>query len=70
LKQTTKEERLVLWKPKISFKPGKNYVKCSHVDVPPLLCPQKFSALFVGHASTFIFATQKKRLLWFPYLQA
>jgi len=31
LKQTKKNERLVLWRPKISYKPGNNFVKCSHL---------------------------------------
>jgi len=31
LKQTTKNERLVPWKPKILCKPGNNFVKCSHL---------------------------------------
>ena len=52
MKQTTKDESLVQWKRKISCKPGKNFVKCSHLNVPPLPCSQNCSALFVGLASS------------------
>jgi len=31
LKQTTKNEKLVLWRPKISCEPSNNFVKCSHL---------------------------------------
>jgi len=63
LKQTTKDERLVLWKPKISRKPEKNFVKYSHLNAPHLLCPQNCSVLFVGRASTFIICRPTTPLL-------
>jgi len=52
LKQTTKNERLVLWRPKILYKAGNNFVKCSHSKFSSFLCPQNSSsASFLGHAS-------------------
>jgi len=54
LKQMTKGDRLNPWKYKISCKPAQTFVKCSHLNLPPFFCPQNRSALFVGHASTFI----------------
>jgi len=38
-KQMTKDERLNPWKPKISCKPAQSFVRCSHLNLPPFLCP-------------------------------
>jgi len=63
MKQTTKDEMLmVLWKLKLPCKPGKNFVKFSHLNLPPFLCPQNCSALFVDRASTFIICHHIKPL--------
>jgi len=35
---------------------GKNFVKYSHLNLPPFLCPQNCSALFVGRAIGLSFA--------------
>ena len=71
MKQTTKDERLVILpRPKISCKPRKKFVKCSHLNLPPFFCPQDCSALFVSPASTFIIFRPIKLLLWFAYLRA
>jgi len=43
-----------------------NFLKC----LPPFLCPQNCSALFVGRASAFIICSPIKFLLWFAYLRA
>jgi len=46
------------------------FVKCSHLNFPPFLCPHNYSALFVGRTSTFIICRPTKLLLWFAYLRA
>jgi len=66
LKQMTKDERLNLWKPKISRKPAQNFMKC----LPPFLSPQSCFALFVGRANTFIKCLRTKLSLDFAYLRA
>jgi len=49
-----KIKRMNPWKPKTLCRPAQNFVKCSHLNVPPLICPQNCFAVFVGSASTFI----------------
>jgi len=63
-----KRQRMRGWScgSQISCKPGKIFVKCSHLKWPALLCPQNFSALFVGRASTFVICFPTTLLLWFP----
>ena len=60
-KQMAKDESLNPCKPKISSKPVQNFVKCSHLNLPPFLCPRNCPALFVGCASTFIICRPTKR---------
>jgi len=60
MKQMTKDERLNPWKPKLSCKPAQNFLKCSHLNLPPFPCPQNCSSLFVGQASAFIICRPAK----------
>ena len=69
-KQMAKDESLNPCKPKISSKPVQNFVKCSHLNLPPFLCPRNYPALFVGCARTFIICRPTKRSLCFAYLRA
>jgi len=66
----TKDEMLNPWKSKISCKPAQNFVKCSHLNLPPVLSPQNCSLLFVGRATTFIICRPAKLSLHFAYLRA
>jgi len=69
LKQMIKDENLNLRKSKITCKPAQTFVKCSHLHLPPSLCPQNCSALFVGRTSNFIMCSPTKPRLCFAYLQ-
>jgi len=69
LKQMIKDENLNLRKSKITCKPVQTFVKCSHLHLPPSLCPQNCSALFVGRTSNFIICSPTKPQLCFAYLQ-
>jgi len=64
-----KDERLNPWKPKISCEAAQNFVKCSYLNLPPFLCPQNCSALFVDRASTYIICRPTKLSLCFAYLR-
>jgi len=66
LKQTTKDERMNPWRPKISRKPAQNLFA---LKLPPFFV-QNGSALFVGCASTFITCRPAKPSLCFVYLRA
>ena len=65
-----KDERMNLCKPKISSKPVQNFMKCSHLNLPPFVRPQNCPALFAGCASTFIICRPTKRSLCFAYSRA
>jgi len=61
LKQTTKDEMLlVLWRLKVLYKPGKNFVQCSHLTLPLFLSPRNCWALFVDSAVRLSFAATSK----------
>jgi len=42
LKQTKKDEMLNPWKPKVSYKPMQNFVKCSQLNLPLSLSTKLF----------------------------
>jgi len=66
---TTMDERLNPWKPKISCKPVQNFVRCSHLNLPPFLCPHNCCALFDVRASSFIVCRPTKLSLCFASLR-
>jgi len=61
----TKDVRLNLWKPNMSIKPARKFVKCSHLNLTPCLLSTKLFGVICRRASTFIICLPQQTFVVF-----
>jgi len=71
LKQTTKDEMLILWGPKFSSKPAQHFVKCSHLRKASVSLSNILYRVICRSCKYFYHLPPHQTfIVWFAYLRA